>query len=213
MEVFKRFRRTYGVNIFQHYYRLLKWNSDWNKLNFLAEVKDYQQDSLDLAEEKIFTFWTGNNPMSKNRKKCLSMMREICGVDIILITPENLYDYILKEHPLSKFYDCLSLVHKSDYLRSYFMYYYGGGYSDIKTPTNSWRGAFSLLNSNSKKTGLGYQEVKNGAAFIKENSKISIKDVYNLNYKLQTGYKKLIGNGAYIFKPKSIIFRKLLEEK
>ena len=70
--------------------------------------------------------------MSDKRKKCLDSIKQNIGVKVILITPNNLDKYILKDYPLHKSYKYLSEVHKSDYLRTYFMHHYGGGYTDIK---------------------------------------------------------------------------------
>ena len=60
---------------------------------------------------------------------------------VLLITPNNLNDYIVKDDPLPEAYNYLSLVHKADYLRTYFMYHYGGGYADIKRYQHSWKEA------------------------------------------------------------------------
>jgi hypothetical protein len=56
----------------------------------------------------------------------------------------------LPEYPLHPAFKYLSYVHKSDYLRSYFMHFYGGGYADIKkySSNNNWKECFNLLNSN-----------------------------------------------------------------
>ena len=76
-------------------------------------------------------FLTGHNEMSANRQRCLASMKENIGVPLILITPDNLQEYILDSHPLHEAYPYLSNVHKSDYLRAYFMHHHGGGYADI----------------------------------------------------------------------------------
>lgn len=93
------------------------------------------------------------------------------------------------------------------------MYYYGGGYCDIKRITHSWIKCFHLLNNDANKSILGYTEISSGVGFITPSKEYSIRDVYNLNFQLQKYYKQLIGNGAYIAKPKSIIFEKLLDEQ
>lgn len=61
------------------------------------------------------------------------------GVEVKLITPKNLNNYLLPDFPLHPAYDYLSLVHKSDYLRCYFMHFHGGGYSDIKPNYKNWK--------------------------------------------------------------------------
>jgi hypothetical protein len=52
--------------------------------------------------------------------------------EVKVITPVLLPFFILPDHPLHEGFEYLSGVHKSDYLRSYLMNFYGGGYSDIK---------------------------------------------------------------------------------
>ena len=132
----------------------------------------------------IFCFWTENNEMSENRKSHLQSLVQNSNCNVILITPLNLDKYILKEHPLHPAYQYLSATHKSDYLRTYFMNFYGGRYSDIKGTRDSWKTHFNdLLNSN--KWVCGYPEVNGGVA-------------YN---PLIHKWSELVGNGCYICKP------------
>ena len=93
------------------------------------------------------------------------------------------------------------------------MFYYGGGYCDIKEILHSWSDAFDLLNSREEKSGIGYPEIVNGVAKIHSDDEFRAMDVYNFNVEMRRNYKKLIGNGAYIFKPKSLIFEFLLKEQ
>lgn len=109
--------------------------------------------------EVIYTFWTGNNEMSENRKRGLKSLKTVSGIKVILITPNNLQNYILKDSPLHPAYELLSLVHKSDYLRCYFMHHHGGGYADIKNHHYSWKKAFKKLKNNPGKFAVGYPEI------------------------------------------------------
>lgn len=143
------------------------------------------------VELRVFTFWTGNNPLTENRKKCLENMKNTIGVSIILITKDNLSNWVIKDYPLHPAYEYLSSVHKSDYLRCYFMHHYGGGYSDIKNQTGSWIDSFNKLNNSSNHIAIGYGEVNGGVAYIKD------KKLYE---EMSKNYQKLIGNGSYIFK-------------
>lgn len=133
---------------------------------------------------KIYTFWTGDNEMSKQRKNCLKQLRKKSKCNVILITPKNLNNYILKNHPLHKSYQYLSQTHKADYLRTYFMRFYGGGYSDIKKTSGSWTSSFEKLKNNKNIWIVGYKEVKDGVA----------------NSQLVDKWEDLIGNCAYICK-------------
>jgi hypothetical protein len=139
-----------------------------------------------ISSKTIFCFWTGTNQPSQQRATCLQQLKEVAGCNVILITPLNLKEYILETEPLHPAYDFLSETHKSDYLRTYFMHFYGGGYSDIKCTTGSWIDHFESL-QNSDKWITGYKEINGGVAY----------QPY-VNY-----WPELIGNGAYICKPKT----------
>lgn len=148
--------------------------------------KENQKSKID---ECIYCFWTGDNKMSENRKNGINSLIEKSGVPVKLITPDNLQQYILPEAPLHPQFNNLSLVHKSDYLRCYFMHHYGGGYSDIKTTTSSWVDFFKKLKINEDKYIIGYPEKKYiHVAQLKGD----------LGKDLKKNFPILLGNGAYI---------------
>ena len=66
------------------------------------------------------------------------MIRAVTGVDLVLVTPDNLGEWLVDDSPLHPAYEDLSLIHRSDYLRGYLMHHHGGGYIDIKQPLGSW---------------------------------------------------------------------------
>jgi hypothetical protein len=151
----------------------------------------------------IYTWWTGRNEMSSARKECLENLKRISECNVILITPDTLQNYIKPEHPLHESYQYLSETQKGDYLKAYFMNFHGGGYSDIKRTTGSWKKSFDNLDS-SDKWICGYKEIPGGVAYdpVKEN------------------WEELVGNGAYICKPNTPLTNewyndmiKLLESK
>ena len=136
-------------------------------------------------ENIIYMFWTDNNEMSPNRLTSYHNFIEKSQATVKLITPNILHEYIL--HPLHPAYTYLSATHKADYLRTYFMHFYGGGYSDIKATTGSWLSSFDNLRK-SDKWIIGYKEVEGGA--ISE---------------LADKWEDLIGNCCYICKPNTIL--------
>ena len=85
--------------------------------------------------------------MSDRRKKSVEMLGQI-GLEFHFITDENLSEYI--EEPLHEAYQYLSLCHKADYLRCYFMHFFGGAYADVKPPTGIWSESLEELNSSDK---------------------------------------------------------------
>ena len=146
----------------------------WSKPKSISIERNY----------KIFCFWTGTNLMSKQRKECLNQLKNKCNCNLILITPQTLNNYILDKYPLHPAFIYLSETHKADYLRTYFMRFYGGGYSDIKKTTGSWIESFEKLYK-SNKWIIGYKEMHDGVAV----------DL------LADKWQELLGNGAYICKP------------
>lgn len=143
--------------------------------------------NIDYIKNKtIFTFWTGSNPMSDQRSSCLENLRKNSGGSILLVTPSNLSSFILKNHPLHPCYEYLCETHKSDYLRTYFMHFYGGGYSDIKSPGGSWINAFEDLDHHPTAIINGYPETRPEDVGYKP---------YDCFYDL------LLGNCSYICRP------------
>lgn len=136
----------------------------------------------------IFTFWTGTNTMSENRVKSLDTIAAFSGVPVALITRKNLDDFAI--YPIHKSYEYLSDVHKSDYLRCYFMHYFGGGYCDIKHIERPWKPAFERLEK-SGAYALGYKEVS--------PNHVAECNTPEQKKELQLNYRKLIGCGAFIF--------------
>src|SRR5690606_19409780 len=143
------------------------------------------------VEKVIYCFWTGDNEMSENRKRGYQSLVENSGVEVKLITPKNLPDYILPDYPLHPAYDYLSLVHKSDYLRCYFMHFHGGGYQDIKPNYNNWEKAFDRIENDNACFILGCPE-KDGIS-VGRGQGIIDKD-------LQYYYKSCIGTCGFICK-------------
>ena len=114
-----------------------------------------------------------------------------------VVTKDNLTDFIVPGHPIHPAYKYLSFVHRSDYLRCYFMYHYGGGYSDIKETSGNWNIHFDRL-ENSDKEICGYPELRGQAA----------SSAYQLQKQLgntQPADQVLIGCGNFICKPKGQI--------
>ncbi len=132
----------------------------------------------------IYCFWTGPTLMSEQRRECLRQLRDTAGCNVIVVTPAELPKYILAEHPLHDAFDHLSETHKADYLRTYFMRFHGGGYSDIKKTTGSWVESFEKLEK-SDQWIIGYREINGGVAYPP----------------LRHHWMELLGNGAYICKP------------
>jgi len=144
----------------------------------------------------IYCFWTGDNELSLNRLNSLEQIKKVSECNLILVTTKNLHEYILPEHPLHESYHYLSFTHKADYLRTYFMNFHGGGYTDIKETTGSWKSSFDQLHNNENIWMVGYKEIMGGVA-----------------NPLYTDYwDELIGNGCYICKPQTPLTKEWYNE-
>jgi hypothetical protein len=141
------------------------------------------------SRTNLYCFWTGNNEMSENRKKHLTSLNKT-GLNVILITKDDLDQYI--QEPLHEGFQYLSETHKADYLRTYFMHFYGGGYSDIKHTSESWLNANEELNNDPDLWIVGYKEIEGGSPVSH----------------LLDKYEDLIGNGAYICKANTPLTQK-----
>lgn len=154
----------------------------------------YSEDLDKQIDRVIYIFWTGDNEITPNRLEGIRSLEKVSGVEVKLITPQNLHEYIKMDDPLPEAYQYLSFVHRADYLRSYFMYHYGGGYADIKTYYKSWVPAFKELEQSDAYV-IGYPEVGFGGAASHD-----IEDA-NLKKDVFTHWRYLVGNGAYICRP------------
>lgn len=168
-----------------------KYNKDRYPGLFLQNDYAPFPDIESKVDRIIYCFWTGDNEMSENRKRGFQSLIENSGIEVVLITPKNLHEYILPDHPLHPAYENLSLVHKSDYLRCYFMHFHGGGYCDIKPNLKNWSKAFELLVSDENYWVLGTTEA-DGFSMGKGQGVID-KD-------LQYYYRHCIGTCAFICK-------------
>lgn len=150
-------------------------------------------------EKRIFCFWMNEGDLPEIRKKNLELLTHNCGVPIVLITKYNLKSWVLTEYPLHPSFEFLSEVHKTDYLRCYFMHFYGGGYSDIKNVQGSWLAYFNFLHSTQNIDVVGYQERHPDHIANTMLDDFEPKD----NSLLKQNYNLLIGCGAFICKPKT----------
>lgn len=96
---------------------------------------------------RVFVVWSGDNDLSRARARNLAHIRSTIGVDVVLVSPSTVDDWVVPGHPLHPAYAHLSLVHRSDYLRGYLMHHHGGGYLDIKQPLHSWACSFERMNA------------------------------------------------------------------
>lgn len=184
--------QTYGYSLIHPYH----YDAKRYEGTFLERPCEFEySDNLEkYVDRVIYIFWTGDNEITANRLEGIKSLEKVSGVEVKLITPQNLSDYIKEDDPLPEAYHSLSFVHRSDYLRSYFMYHYGGGYADIKTYYKSWLPAFDVID-NSDAYVIGYPEIGFWGAAGHDMEKCQLRDdmfVY---------WRYLVGNGSYICRP------------
>ncbi|MDO4642173.1 MAG: hypothetical protein Q4A84_10830 [Neisseria sp.] len=170
--------------------------------SFISQTELSQEKGNGQVEKRVFVFWTGNNPMSANRLAGMKALEEKADVPILLITPDNLQEWIKPEAPLHPAYEYLSLVHKSDYLRCYFMHHWGGGYSDVKPCRFPWQSFFDDLDKSAAYL-VGYCEKK--AADLAQVSGKVMQDMENY-------FSRIVGNCAYICRPDTPFTREWYQE-
>jgi len=162
---------------------------------------------------KIYTFWTGNNPVPIKREISIKDIQKNSGVEVCLFSDSDVIkifsDMSFKVHPA---YYHLNYAHRADYLRAFFMHNIGGGYCDIKSVNNSWVPFFEQLMNNPRLFGIGVKEVsRHGVGNLYQSSKyLTDQNFKNFNAYikwrcLQSFYKLAIGNCAFIFKPNTPI--------
>ncbi len=127
---------NYCINAFiiarQKFLGSFKYDHNKYADTFLVNTATSLQTATTAKLHKvIYCFWIGDNEMSENLKNAIKSLQDTSGVPVKIVTQHNLADYIVPGYPLHEAYDHLSFVHKSDYLRCYFMLHYGGGYSDV----------------------------------------------------------------------------------
>ena len=159
--------------------------------------------------DRIFGFWTGENPMSDKRKAGWKSFGAT-GLKPILVTGSTIDAWIVPDHPLHPAYPFLSPVHRSDYLRAYFMHLHGGGYADIKPQSGSWLAAVERIERSRLLWGGGYREVRGGTVWLQNAPIMGRQHVLShrvprmvasaATLAMRAARPLLIGNGAYFFK-------------
>lgn len=153
---------------------------------------------------RLFVLWTGGNELTPNRADALRELREQQhGLDVVLVGPNSLEDWIVPEHPLPPAYEHLSLVHRSDYLRSYLMHHHGGAYCDIKRGYGAIVGCVQRLESSREHWILGYPELSSQHVAAAPGA---------LGRALRRHHGLLVGNGAFVVRPRTPLTTQWLHE-
>ena len=161
--------------------------------------------TVEPVPRRIFCLWTGTNAMSPNRLRAMAEIRQFNEpeVQLVLVTPESLHEWVVPNHPLHPAYEDLALIHRSDYLRTYLMHHHGGGYTDVKAANASWARAFDVMEDDPGAWMLGYSEV---------SYRVVAPAPRPLHRMLQVHHSRLLGNGAYIARPRTPLTQAWIDE-
>lgn len=118
-----------------------------------------------FPERVIRVFWTDATPISARRTYTLQALRTVTDAHVELYTTDTIPYLELPGTPFHAAYAYLSAVHRADFLRTYCMHHYGGGYSDLKVPTGSWKTAFDVLDQDPETWIVGYPEIEGGVGY------------------------------------------------
>nr|WP_294850377.1 glycosyltransferase [uncultured Sphingomonas sp.] len=174
-----------------------------------------------MTEPRIFAFWTGDTPLSDNRKRGLDTFGRT-GLEPTFVTARNLSAWVVSNQPLHPAYELLSPIHRSDYLRAYFMYHYGGGYADVKPQTGSWLPSVERVESSDHLIGAGYREIRGGAPNLNADTfagqhyvlqwRTGRAAAETATYAMRVLRPIMIGNGAFYFKRGQPMVKQWLSE-
>lgn len=171
---------------------------------FLNRVDDTRRSADLPAPRRIFVAWTDSNVMTPNRVAGVEAIRQMNpDVEVVLVEPSNLHEWVVEGHPLHPSYEHLSAVHRSDYLRAYLMHHHGGAWSDIKRPTNGWRPLFDIINADAAIWLLGYPEARSRDVAFLDSA---------LGREMADKYRTIAANCAFIMRPQTPFTAAWLEE-
>lgn len=161
------------------------------------------QESLDPVPRRIYSFWTGDNELTPARRRNLEVMEEVMGVGVTLVTLDDLAAHEVADHPMHRAFGGLSYVHRSDYLRAYFMHHYGGAYADIKNPGGSWVPVFDRMDADPSIWITGYPE---------HSSLWVARYPGRLGRELRRRHDSLPGGGSFVVRPHTQLTTEWLAE-
>jgi hypothetical protein len=162
-------------------------------LFLLYKLKNLEKFELH-KENTIYTLWMSKHPMSKERKNALKSLRKTSECNVVLITLKDVKKYEIPSNPIHPAFEYLSDIHKADYFRCYMMHNYGGGYSDLKKTTGSWKKSFDKLRNNKDIWALGLNADHDWSFALPDN--LSEEERKNI----EKDVSKMIGVGYFIYK-------------
>lgn len=170
--------------------RPYQFDAETHRDSFVAATCEHVSVPPTGPARQVFVLWTGTNEMSVNRTEALEeLQRNNPLLQIHVVNPRSLSEYVLARHPLHPAYGDLSLVHRSDYLRAYLLHHYGGVYCDVKRGYGDLRASLDSIEHKPDVWVLGYREL---------SSTLVAQVPGSVGSALRRHYKRVVGNGAYV---------------
>mmetsp|Transcript_101333 Transcript_101333/g.180102 ORF Transcript_101333/g.180102 Transcript_101333/m.180102 type:complete len:674 (-) Transcript_101333:7-2028(-) len=174
-------------------------NTGGPAVNQVQEVSTHVESGK--LNKVVWMCWTGHNPIPSHLNLCLKTIQRNAGVPVILVTPNNLLQYVPDPHPA---YQYLHLQHRADYLRCCLLHQYGGIYLDMDTIClRDLSGLFDLLDDYD---AVGYDGSQWGELIgisdmgpFKPNTEITATWFNALHGKLQERFQVLQEQKTYGF--------------
>ena len=170
-----------------------------------------------------YGFWFGE--MKGNRLHNFQQLKNNIGTPFVLITKENIFDFEVTKYPFHpsvkytlKNKQGLSGVHLSDYFRNYIAYHFGGGYHDIKLrlKTQSIASCWEFFNSSNvwvvgmpSVGGFAGDTYTKDYIMMHENTTELVGSEDGKWDCRNSEEKNVLGNGAWVSRPKNDIFKKV----
>lgn len=152
----------------------------------------------------LWIFWTGENELSPSRRRSLDVIRATqLGLDVRLITQNNVASIEVPGHPLHESWRHLSFVHRSDYLRAYVLRHHGGAYTDLKRPLAAWAPLVDEFDRQPDAWLWGYNEIKfDMVPDVRRTAGVDLRRVSD----------QMIGHGSYLAKAGTPLVVEWLDE-
>lgn len=158
----------------------------------------------EAVPRRIYLLWTGENAMTSNREQSVERIRrQNPYTDVVVVTPENIEEFVVDGHPLHPTYSDLSFVHRADYLRAYLMYHHGGAYLDIKPYSGSIDSFFELLEADPNLWAVGTGESPVSIAWARGGA---------LGRDQKVHVSKVLCQATFAFRPHSLLAAVWLSE-
>jgi hypothetical protein len=156
-----------------------------------------------MVEKIIYLVWFGE--INPTRQASIDSFINDSGCKVVLITGDNLKDFEAEDYKMHPLFSNLSSVDKSDYLRAYLMYNYGGGYSDVKKCMFDWSQYFDQLNNDNTIDFIA-------CPLINEHGITNFSNDQSIVAKAKTEYYNYSSVAQFIFKPKTDIAKRWIDE-